>query len=142
MIKIIAGGKKNKGYVLDACDEYAKRLRKPYDLVWEFVDEDRLADKVLALSKDKFVVLLDENGSLLKSEELAEQLSCNYNNSIETVFVIGGAFGHFPAELKERANLILSLSKMVLPHQLCRIILTEQIYRAQEINSGGKYHHV
>ena len=141
MIKIIAGGKKNKDYVLEAIDEYAKRLRKPYDLVWEFVDEEKLADKVLALSKDRFVILLDENGKLLKSEELAEQLSCNYNNSIETVFVIGGAFGHFPAELKERANLILSLSKMVLPHQLCHIILSEQIYRAQEINSGGKYHH-
>ena len=141
MITIIAGGKKNKDYVLEACAEYEKRLKKPYNLVWEFVDEEKLADKVLNSAKEKFVVLLDENGEMLRSEELARSLEKNFNTNRETVFVIGGAFGHFPTELKARADLILSLSKMVLPHQLCRIILTEQIYRAQEINGGGKYHH-
>lgn len=141
MLKIIAGGKKNKDWTLAGCAEYEKRLKKPYNVVWEFVDEEKLADKVLALTKDRFVILLDENGEMLKSEDLAQCLENNFNSSCETVFVIGGAFGHFPTGLKERADLILSLSKMVLPHQLCRILLTEQIYRAQEINTGGKYHH-
>ena len=141
MIKIIAGGRKNKGWIQEACEDYEKRLKKPFNIEWDFVDEDKLPAKVLNLPKDKFVVLLDENGKEMNSVEFAAIIDDCFVNSKEVVFVVGGAFGHFPTELKMRANFILSLSKMVFPHQICRLILVEQIYRAQEIRHDGKYHH-
>ena len=61
MIKIIAGGKKNKGWIQDACEEYDKRLKKPFNIEWDFVDESKLSEKVLKLPSDKIVVLLDES---------------------------------------------------------------------------------
>lgn len=141
MIRILAGGKKNRAWLLDACDDYEKRLRKPYEISWQFVDESELDAKVLALNAKSFVVLLDERGKLLESPELAHEINEVFLNGKELVFVIGGAFGHFSPAMQARADLILSFSKMVFPHQICRLILVEQIYRAQEIQLGHPYHH-
>lgn len=141
MIRILAGGKKNRAWLLDACDDYEKRLRKPYEISWQFVDESELDAKVLALNAKSFVVLLDERGKLLESPELAHEINKVFLNGKELVFVIGGAFGHFSPAMQARADLILSFSKMVFPHQICRLILVEQIYRAQEIQLGHPYHH-
>ena len=141
MIRILAGGKKNRAWLLDACDDYEKRLRKPYEISWQFVDEPELDAKVLALNAKSFVVLLDERGKLLESPELAHEINEVFLNGKELVFVIGGAFGHFSPAMQARADLILSFSKMVFPHQICRLILVEQIYRAQEIQLGHPYHH-
>ncbi len=141
MIKILAGGKKNMSWVAEACGEYEKRLRKPFALEWQFVDESKLDEKVAALPKQDFVILLDENGKNLSSPELSKEMSAAFGAGRDVVFVIGGAFGHFSPELKARANLILSFSKMVFPHQICRVILAEQIYRAQEIYLEHPYHH-
>ena len=141
MIRILAGGKKNRAWLLDACDDYEKRLRKPYEISWQFVDESELDAKVLALNAKSFVVLLDERGKLLESPELAHEINEVFLNGKELVFVIGGAFGYFSPAMQARADLILSFSKMVFPHQICRLILVEQIYRAQEIQLGHPYHH-
>ena len=141
MIKIIAGGKKSNGWLVEACVEYEKRLRKPYVVTWDFVDEERLTERVLKLDKSDFVVLLDEHGKILDSPELSRAITGPLETGRNVVFVLGGAFGHFPPELMERANLVWSLSKLVFPHQICRLILTEQIYRAQEIALGHPYHH-
>ena len=141
MIKIIAGGKKTNGWLLDACTEYEKRLRKPFNVEWLFVDEEKITEHVLKLSRDSFVILLDEHGEILKSPELSVKISSNLNNGRDVVFVLGGAFGHFSPELVGRANLVWSLSKLVFPHQICRLILIEQIYRSQEIALGRPYHH-
>lgn len=141
MIRILAGGKKNRAWLLDACDDYEKRLRKPYEISWQFVDEAELDAKVLALNAKSFVVLLDERGKLLESPELAHEINEVFLNGKELVFAIGGAFGHFSPAMQARADLILSFSKMVFPHQICRLILVEQIYRAQEIQLGHPYHH-
>ena len=141
MIKIIAVGKKNKDGLASACSEYEKRLRKPYDLEWQFVEETELEAKMLALDKDNFVILLDEHGQMLSSPELAQKIDQNLVAGKNIVFVLGGAFGHFSPEMQLRADLIWSFSKLVFPHQICRLILTEQIYRAQEINLGHPYHH-
>ena len=141
MIRILAGGKKNRAWLLDACDDYEKRLRKPYEISWQFVDETELDAKVLALNAKSFVVLSDERGKLLESPELAHEINEVFLNGKELVFVIGGAFGHFSPAMQARADLILSFSKMVFPHQICRLILVEQIYRAQEIQLGHPYHH-
>ena len=141
MIKILAGGKKNKDWLAEACGEYEKRLRKPFDLTWQFVEESELDSKVLSLDRDNFVILLDERGKILSSPELSEKMADTFGSAKNIVFVVGGAFGHFSPEMQARADLILSFSKMVFPHQICRLILAEQIYRAQEIYLGHPYHH-
>lgn len=141
MIKIIAGGKRSNGWLVEACGEYEKRLRKPYVVSWDFIDEDKLAERVSRLDRDDFVVLLDEHGKMLNSPALSKVISEPLTSGRDVVFVLGGAFGHFPQEMVNRANLVWSLSELVFPHQICRLILAEQIYRAQEIALGHPYHH-
>ena len=141
MIRIIAGGKKHASWLKEACDEYEKRLRKPWVIEWQFVDEDKLAERIARLKPDDFMVLLDENGEILSSPKLSQTLKAPLENGRDVVIVIGGAFGHFGPEIMTRANAIWSLSKLVFPHQICRLIVTEQIYRAQEIYLGHAYHH-
>jgi 23S rRNA (pseudouridine1915-N3)-methyltransferase len=93
------------------------------------------------LQKEDYLVLLDEKGKQLTSEELAGFLQQRANESNRTiVFLIGGAYGVSDA-VKKRANYQWSLSKLVFPHQLVRLILAEQVYRACSINRNEKYHH-
>ena len=103
--------------------------------------EEKLTERVARFNKDDFVVLLDENGEMMSSPRLSQSLKVQLENGRDVIIVIGGAFGHFAPEVKARANLIWSLSKLVFPHQICRLIVTEQIYRAQEIYLGHAYHH-
>jgi len=140
-IRIIAGGKKHANWLAEACDEYEKRLRKPWAIEWQFVNEDKLDERVARLKPDDFMVLLDENGQILSSPDLCQKLKAPLETGRDVVIVIGGAFGHFPPDILSRANVIWSLSKLVFPHQICRLIVTEQIYRAQEIYLGHAYHH-
>ena len=85
-------------------------------------------------------VVLDEHGDTLSSREFAGKLRTWQNNGIETVaFFIGGANGH-GQKVKENADLTLSFGRMTLPHFLMRVVLTEQIYRAQTILDGHPYH--
>ena len=142
MIKIIAGGRKHLKWVEEAVFEYEKRLKKPFDVVWELVEEEKL-NQYLAkwpFLGQQFVILLDERGKNLSSPELSEVLSRQFVNSKEVVIIIGGAFG-VSEEVRQKSNLVWSLSRLVFPHQLVRVMLAEQIYRAQEIAVGGKYHH-
>lgn len=141
MIRIIAGGKKHASWLKEACDEYEKRLRKPWNIEWQFVDEDKLDERVARLDRDDFVVLLDEHGKMFESPELCRELKGPLETGHNVVIIIGGAFGHFSPDILSRANIIWSLSKLVFPHQICRLIVTEQIYRAQEINLEHAYHH-
>lgn len=87
-----------------------------------------------------FVVLLDERGKTLSSPTLAETLEAKLDQSQKVLLIIGGAFG-VTDELRTKAQLVWSLSPLVFPHQLVRLILTEQLYRAQQITHGGSYHH-
>jgi 23S rRNA (pseudouridine1915-N3)-methyltransferase len=141
VIRIIAGGKKHASWLAEACAEYEKRLRKPWAIEWQFVDEEKLDERVARLKPDDFMVLLDENGQILSSPDLCQKLKAPLETGRDVVIVIGGAFGHFSPDILSRANLIWSLSKLVFPHQICRLIVTEQIYRAQEIYLGHAYHH-
>lgn len=142
MIKIIAGGRKHLDWVNQAIFEYEKRLRKPFNVVWELVEEEKLGSMLerWPFTSQQFVVVLDERGKLLTSPEISEILSKQFVNSREVVLVIGGAFG-VSEEVRARADLVWSFSKLVFPHQLMRVMLVEQIYRAGEIATGGKYHH-
>ena len=143
MIHIIAGGKKHLDWVNIAVSEYQKRLKKPFNIEWELIEEEKL-NQYLAkwpFSGQQYVILLDERGKNLSSPELSGILSQQFVNSREVVIIIGGAFG-VSEEIRQKSNLVWSLSRLVFPHQLVRAILTEQIYRAQEIWDGGKYHHI
>lgn len=142
MINIIAGGRKHLDWVNIAVSEYQKRLKKPFNIEWELIEEEKL-NQYLAkwpFSGQQYVILLDERGRNLSSPELSGILSQQFVNSREVVIIIGGAFG-VSEEIRQKSNLVWSLSRLVFPHQLVRAILAEQVYRAQEIWNGGKYHH-
>ena len=149
-MKIIAIGKKHEKWVTSGIELFEKRLKKPFNLSWDILPHSNFTEekareeetvRILAKIKPRdFVILLDERGKNISSPELAKMLSNGFVNSQNFVIIIGGAFG-VSEELRQRANFVWSLSKLVFPHQIVRLILVEQIYRAQEISSGGKYHH-
>ncbi|MFC0582245.1 23S rRNA (pseudouridine(1915)-N(3))-methyltransferase RlmH [Micrococcoides hystricis] len=149
-IKILSIGKKHEDWVADGIDRYSKRLKKPFDLKWQLLphssrqheaaraeESERLLAKIDARDH---VILLDERGTMLTSPKLSKHLQDCFVQSKPVVLVIGGAYG-VTEELRERANLQWSLSELVFPHQLVRLVLTEQLYRAQDIAAGGSYHH-
>lgn len=142
MIKIIAGGKKSAGWVLEAQREYEKRLKKPFDIKWEIYEEEKLVKKLAnwEFKPQELVILADERGANISSVELSEKLVRAFNASREVVVIIGGAFG-VSEEVREKADFVWSFSRLVFPHMLMRVMMVEQIYRAQEIAHGGKYHH-
>ena len=142
MIRIVAGGKKNAGWVAEACAEYEKRLRKPFEIAWNFMLEEKL-DKYLAewpFSGREFVICCDERGENISSGEFSQRLDGAFSNSREIVILIGGAYGFAP-EVREKADFVWSFSKLVYPHGIARIICVEQIYRASQIIQNGPYHH-
>ena len=150
-IKVLAVGKKHESWVDEGISRYEKRLKKPFDLSWQLLshssrenDAARTEEsgRILAKIDDRdFVVLLDERGKNVDSPALANTLRTPIDSSRNVVIIIGGAYGVDPT-VHARANFTWSLSKLVFPHQLVRLILTEQLYRAQDILAGGKYHHI
>ena len=146
MIKILAVGKKVDRNLVDAINDYQKRLRPPFNVNWVCVTysaKDGLearqneSEALLKHVSDRdYVILLDERGKQMTNVELTNELTTHDN----VVIVIGGAYG-VDDSLRQRANLVLSLSKLVFPHQLVRLILIEQIYRSQAIYNGLPYHH-
>lgn len=149
-IKIIAIGKKHEKWVKDGIDRYETRLRKPWDITWQYLPHSSLAEEVARaeesrrilekVDRDDYLVLLDERGKMLSSPALARLLEAQLGFK-KVVLVIGGAYG-VDDSVRARANTVWSLSELVFPHQLVRLIITEQIYRAGEIAAGRPYHHV
>lgn len=142
MIKIIAGGKKSVGWCVEACAEYEKRLRKPFEISWQVMEEEKLM-KFLTdwpFSSKEYVICCDERGENISSDEYSKRLEKAFLDSREVVILIGGAYG-FDDNVREKADLVWSFSRLVFPHMIARLIVVEQTYRAQEIARGGKYHH-
>lgn len=150
-IRILAIGKKHENWVSDGIARYEQRLRKPFDVTWQLLphsaregeaaraeESDRILSK---LDRDAFVVLLDERGQNVDSPALASRLQGAFDSSKQVAVIIGGAYG-VDDRVRQRADFVWSLSKLVFPHQLVRLILAEQLYRAQEIAGGRPYHHV
>lgn len=150
-IKIISVGKKHESWVSEGIERYQKRLRAPFSAEWVLLPHSSLegdrarqeeSERILTrLHSDDYVILLDERGKQLDSPELATLLSTQLDSSKAVVVIIGGAYG-VDITVHERAHYTWSLSPLVFPHQLVRLILTEQLYRAQEISRGGAYHHI
>ena len=150
MIKILAVGKKHEPWIIDGISRYQQRLRRPWDVAWQLLPHSTLMDdrarldesqRILSrLSDHDFVIVLDERGTALDSPALSQTVERAFSRGLTPVFVIGGAYG-VTKELRQRADLVWSLSPLVFPHQLVRLILTEQLYRGQEISAGRPYHH-
>ena len=157
-INIICIGKIKEKYFTDAVGEYAKRLTafckfSVIELNEERIrsntpNESQIAEVIEAegrrilqkIGASDYVAAMCIEGKLLSSEELSETLDKAALSGKSTVdFIIGGSYG-LSDEVKRRADLRLSMSKMTFPHQLARVILSEQIYRAFEISTNGKYH--
>lgn len=148
-------GKVHESYVKEGIDQFTNRLQYYFKTEWTLVPVPKStgmlseidlrrkeADTILDwLEKDDYLVLLDEKGKSLSSEGLATFLQTRANESTKKiVFLIGGAFG-VDEKVKKRAQFIWSLSSLVFPHQLVRLILAEQLYRAATIIRNEKYHH-
>lgn len=150
MIHIIAVGKKHESWVSEGIERYAKRLAKPYMATWELIAHSNQSEALATqdesrhildrLKVDDFVILLDERGKIIDSPALSQLLQDQFLAAQRIVIIIGGAYG-VDESIRQRANFTWSLSKLVFPHQLVRLILTEQIYRSQAIQLGHPYHH-
>lgn len=143
MIRIVAVGKKHESWIMDGLARYKKRLRAPFDVQWTLLPySDLETESQVILSKlksDEYVVLLDERGHNFNSVELSDKLATTFANKNVTL-IIGGAYG-VNADVQSRVDMIWSLSNLVFPHMLVRLILIEQVYRAQEIYHNRPYHH-
>ena len=150
-IRILAIGKRHESWVSEGIERYDKRLKKPFLCEWVYLphsareglaarqeESERLLSR---LSGDEFVILLDERGKMIDSPALSRVLLSPLEYSKNVTIIIGGAYG-VDDTLHRRADIVWSLSPLVFPHQLVRLILAEQLYRAQEIAAGNPYHHV
>lgn len=150
-------GKTEPGYLKEGIDIYIKRLRHYAPTRVIIIDDGNKSrgnpargegavkgtiDKILASFTTKpFVVLMDEKGEDYNSLQFAEFIEKSMIQGYkELVFIIGGAYG-FSDNLKSMATRVLSMSKMTFSHQMARLILAEQIYRAMTIIKGEPYHH-
>lgn len=148
-VRVIAVGKVREAYLRDGLAEYLKRLR-PYAKaeiieIPDEPDEDpkamlREGEKILSrLASDEYLIALDRQGMHLSSQEFATAVLDWEMTGKKPVFVIGGSCG-LADEVLKRADENWSFSKLTFPHQLFRVMLVEQLYRAFKIARGEKYH--
>ena len=155
-INIICVGKLKESYLRDAVDEYSKRMRTLCRLSIIELPEERASDnpsdaeigRVISaeserimqkLGKGDYVIAMCVEGRNISSEELSKRIEDISMLSSTVDLIIGGSWG-LSDELKSRADFKLSMGRMTFPHQLCRVMLLEQIYRAFQISKGTKYH--
>ncbi len=150
MIKIITVGSIKEKYLKEAIDEYLKRLSKYTNIqIIELKDEglvepskaiEKEAEKIEKHIQDKdYIITLEIEGKELTSEEFSKNLSNIQIENSNITFIIGGSYG-LSQNIKNKAKMHLSFSKMTFPHQLFRVILLEQIYRAFKIMNNESYH--
>ncbi len=148
-------GKPHEAYAKAGIEEFTKRLNNYFTADWHIISSPKNAANLSEadlkkaeavtilqqLQKDDHLILLDERGKQFSSPELAQWLQQRANESTKRiVFLIGGAYG-VDGTVMKRADHTWSLSKLVFPHMLVRLILAEQVYRACTILRNEKYHH-
>jgi 23S rRNA (pseudouridine1915-N3)-methyltransferase len=154
-IQLWSIGKDHEPYIRQGVTDFTTRISRYYPVEWKIIpppknagllSETDLKKKEGAivlegLSKDDWLVALDENGRQSDSEGLSAFIQARANDSVKNlVFLIGGAFG-LDEQVLKRANYKWSLSALTFPHQLVRLLLAEQLYRACTIGRNEKYHH-
>lgn len=156
-IKILTVGKLKEDYLKKGIAEYVKRLHRFASVEMIEVADEKTPEKaseaenqqIMAKEAERlqgkigerdYVVVLAIEGKQLPSEDFAKKLEQAKNSGHGTLtFIIGGSLGLDPA-IKKRANLMLSFGLLTLPHQLMRLVLVEQVYRAMMISAGSAYH--
>lgn len=150
-ITLLTVGRIRESWAREACEQYAQRLQSSLQLqITELApskgktaaqqqaeESDRLLAQLSKIDGDKFI--LDERGKSVTSVQFASTISTARDRGTPLVFVLGGAYGLTDAVRK--AGTLLKLSDMTLPHELCRVVFLEQLYRAHEIGKGSGYHH-
>lgn len=156
-IKIVTVGKLKEKYLKDGIAEYSKRISRFAKLEMIELTDEKTPDKASEIENQKiletegarilskigerdFVLVLAIEGKTFSSEEFSKQLEEASIKGYSTLtFIIGGSLGLAPS-VKNRANLSVSFGRLTLPHQLMRLVLVEQIYRAFTIQQGSPYH--
>ena len=153
-IRIIIVGKTKEKYIEQGIKEFDKRLQKYIPVEWIVVKEEKIQkndsemkiksiefSRILEkISSDHYSIILDSNAEQVTSQQFASFMLQKMNEGVRTInFIIGGALGLDP-NIDKYANLKLSLSKLTFTHEMTRLILIEQIYRAFTIVKGEKYH--
>lgn len=148
-------GKANDSYIKEGVEEFTKRISKYFPVEWNIIPvpknagmlsemdlKKREGEMILQwLKPEDYLIALDEHGKQFTSEGMAQFLQQRASDSTKNlVFLIGGAYG-LDASVLQRAKTKWSLSQLTFPHQLVRLILAEQIYRACTILRNEKYHH-
>jgi len=154
-IQIWSIGKQHEAYIKMGVEEFTKRITKYFPVEWIILAPPKNAGKLIEseakekeaamiiqrLKKDDILVALDERGQSLHSAGLAEYIKARANDGNRNlIFLIGGAYG-LDEQILRRAGFCWSLSSLTFPHQLFRLILCEQLYRACTIIRNEKYHH-
>jgi 23S rRNA (pseudouridine1915-N3)-methyltransferase len=144
-IQLITVGKIKTSWITEGCDLFIDRLGHSCNFSERILnagDEKEERNKILsALERvDGVIVVLDETGKEFSSKEFALWIGKQKDSGLSITFVLGGAYG-LDDRIRKKANLVLSLSKMTLPHELCKLVFLEQLYRAHAILSGTGYHH-
>ncbi len=144
---IIAIGKEKDFSAHELVTEYTNRISHYLPIEWCYIpagdekSEEKALIKAIEREDHAYIVALDETGKELASAKFAEFIQGRMNESvISLICIIGGSYGLTEA-IRLKAQMILSLSKLTFPHQIVRLILAEQIYRACTIMRGEKYHH-
>ena len=155
-IQLWSIGKEHEPYVRAGVDDFTKRISRYYPVEWVIIPVPRNAGTLSqsdlkkkeaetllsSLTKDDWLIALDEKGKLLSSEGLSQLIQARANDSVKKlVFLIGGVYG-LDESVLQRANYRWSLSPLTFPHQLVRLMLAEQLYRACTILRNEKYHHI
>ena len=154
-LQVWSVGKAHESYVKEGVELFTVRIKHYFPISWKIIPPPKNASSLSTidtkkmegsailsqLNPDDVLIVLDERGKSFTSEQLAQFLQNKANESSKNlVFLIGGAFG-CSEEVLKRADLKLSLSSFVFPHQLVRLIIAEQLYRACTIIRNEKYHH-
>ena len=150
MIKIITVGQIKEKYLQDAINEYKKRLSKYTNIEVIEVKDEGLVEEVKAIKLEAekikkhindrdYIVTLEIEGKQMTSVEFANKIDNILIEKSNIDFIIGGSYG-LSDDIKNMSRLHLSFSKMTFPHQLFRVLLLEQIYRAYKINNNESYH--
>lgn len=155
-VQIVCIGKIKEKYLQDAINEYSKRLSKYCKLIITELPDEKIPDKlnyslseqikekecakiIDSIKKDSYIIALDIKGTEFSSENFSKKIDEISMQSSNITFIIGGSLG-LTKNLLNKCNLRISFSKMTFPHQLFRVFLLEQIFRAFKISHGEVYH--
>ena len=150
MIKIITVGSLKERYLKEAIEEYQKRIKKYTDIEIIEVKDEGLLSPMQAMEKEsekikkhisekEYIITLEIEGKQFTSEEFSRKIEDIQMINSNITFIIGGSYG-IDQSIKEKSKMHLSFSKMTFPHQLFRVLLLEQIYRAFKIMNNESYH--